>query len=208
MSTKVCTQCGEDKPLIDFWFNQAKGIPHPKCRVCQSLVRQNWKEANQDRVKAKNRAWQLQNPDRVKAAQERWKAKNPGLAAQRAAEWYREHKTEIRTQERDRYHDLKEQVYLRYGDACNCCGETVRQFLSIDHVNNDGNVRRKTLGYGVGKNGGGVRLYKQIIAEGFPDSYQILCMNCNWGKARNGGVCPQVEDHMRLRRLRGQSESS
>lgn len=204
MSTKVCSKCREEKPLDAFWFNRKTGRHVAHCRACAAIARSEWKAANPERRKQADREWVLANPDKVKAAQERWKAKNPGLAIQRAADWYREHKTQIRSQERDRYHDYKEQVYAAYGDACACCGETIRQFLSIDHVNNDGNVRRKTLRYGVGSNGGGVSLYKQIIAEGYPASYQILCMNCNWGKARNGGVCPQAEAHMKLRRFRGQ----
>jgi hypothetical protein len=29
-----------------------------------------------------------------------------------------------------------------------------------------------------------------IIKTGFPDGYQVLCMNCNWGKRMNKGICP------------------
>jgi hypothetical protein len=26
--------------------------------------------------------------------------------------------------------------------------------------------------------------------HGYPEGFQVLCMNCNWGRYRNGGVCP------------------
>jgi hypothetical protein len=29
-----------------------------------------------------------------------------------------------------------------------------------------------------------------LCKNGFPKGFQTLCMNCNWGKYRNGGQCP------------------
>jgi hypothetical protein len=31
---------------------------------------------------------------------------------------------------------------------------------------------------------------RYIIKNNYPDDFQILCANCNWGKQLNGGVCP------------------
>lgn len=79
----------------------------------------------------------------------------------------------------------KEIVYNHYGNMCSCCGETERLFLSIDHINNDGYQNRKK----------GINLYIDIIDRGFPNDLQILCMNCNTGKARNNGICPHVSKY-------------
>jgi len=79
--------------------------------------------------------------------------------------------------------DLKLLVFNHYGHKCNCCGENHVLLLNVDHVNNDGNIHRKTISTSVG-------LYKEIISSGFPDLYQLLCWNCNMGKHLNGGVCP------------------
>ena len=69
---------------------------------------------------------------------------------------------------------------------CSCCGESEKLFLSIDHVANNGADERRTV---LNKN-----FYRHIRNSGFPPDYQVLCMNCNHGKHRNGGVCPhQVE---------------
>lgn len=191
MQTKTCTRCSVEKPLTEFWFHKKLGRHIAECRGCRAKRRAAYKATNADRLKENNRIWQRSNPERVKAAQERWQAKNPDLARQRAAEWYRENREMVRARERERYHELKDQVYAAYGGrVCACCGETEPKFLSIDHVNNDGNERRKEHRYGVGKAGGGMKLYMKIAELGFPPDYQVLCMNCNWGKARNNGVCP------------------
>jgi hypothetical protein len=89
---------------------------------------------------------------------------------------------------KEKHYRLKDVVFSHYGKVCNCCGETTPQFLTIDHVNNDGNKHRKKM-----KTAGGVALYREIIANDFPDSFQILCMNCNFGKKINSGVCPHKD---------------
>lgn len=78
---------------------------------------------------------------------------------------------------------MRELVYYQYGDRCACCGEANPLFLTIDHVNNDGHKLRQ-------QHGMSSSLYRWIIREGFPDIFQLLCYNCNMGKARNKGMCP------------------
>lgn len=85
---------------------------------------------------------------------------------------------------------LREQVYEGYGNKCQCpdCPESDPRFLTVDHVNNDGHIERQ------GKKGsGGEPMYRRIVRDGFPPTFQLLCFNCNLGKARNGGVCPHLD---------------
>lgn len=78
---------------------------------------------------------------------------------------------------------IKNEVYGHYGGyKCQCCGETQEKFLTVDHVNNDGAKHRK--------NCRGSGIYRWIKKHNYPDNFQVLCYNCNCGRARNGGVCP------------------
>jgi hypothetical protein len=87
-----------------------------------------------------------------------------------------------------KYRDI---VYAHYGNICVCCGETNPFFLTVDHVNNDGNKDLNSKGNRMS----GTSLYLRIIKDNFPDNFQILCMNCNFGKARNKGVCPHKQNY-------------
>lgn len=84
---------------------------------------------------------------------------------------------------------LKQFVINAYGGKCSCCGETILAFLSIDHVNNDGNIERKELGFI------GTSFYAYLKRIGCPQDgrYQVLCMNCQFGKKCNGGICPHKQ---------------
>jgi hypothetical protein len=87
----------------------------------------------------------------------------------------------------------KKAVMDHYGGKCVCCGEMAIEFLSIDHVNNDGAEHRKTvLGQG--------RIYPWLVQQGFPSGFQVLCMNCNTAKGFYG-ECP----HERARREQEES---
>lgn len=88
--------------------------------------------------------------------------------------------------EKQYYDKYKYLVFEHYGNICACCGETIFEFLSIDHVNNDGQYDKNANG----KRLGGRHLYPRIAKSGYPKKYQLLCMNCNFGKRMNGGICP------------------
>lgn len=87
---------------------------------------------------------------------------------------------------------LKVETFNAYGGCvCNCCGETELKFLSLDHVFNDGyKDNNKVTG-----RCGGTSTYVMLKKKGYPDSdrFQVLCMNCNFGKKLNKGVCPHKE---------------
>lgn len=86
---------------------------------------------------------------------------------------------------------LKTQIIQGYGGACTCCGETAPEFLTLDHVNNDGKAHRIAL---YGKNASAtVAVYRHVRDAGFPPDYTVLCFNCNIARSLFG-VCPhQVE---------------
>lgn len=97
-----------------------------------------------------------------------WRAKNRGR-----------HIASVTARDRARRHE----VLNHYSDgtmACKCCAESTNQFLTIDHINNDGAAhRRATKGHTVG----------WLIRNKMPVGFQILCMNCNFAKGKYG-VCP------------------
>jgi hypothetical protein len=78
---------------------------------------------------------------------------------------------------------LRDEAVAGYGGKCVCCGEMQPVFLSIDHVLGNGRQHRKSLP-------AGRPFYRWLIKNNFPPEFQLLCMNCNFGRYRNGGVCP------------------
>lgn len=96
--------------------------------------------------------------------------------------------------EKDRYEKNKlyrlkarQEVISKYGGKCNCCGESNFLFLVIDHINNDGFIERKAL-YGA-PSGSGTAWLLRLRRSPVREDLQVLCYNCNSGKA-HFGECP------------------
>jgi len=97
--------------------------------------------------------------------------------------WRNRHREQYNEYQRKYAAYLREKILALYGSNCNCCGESKNEFLTIDHVKNNGSSERKKFGHRQ-------TLYNAILEKGYtPLEYQILCMNCNWGKRRLG-ICP------------------
>lgn len=88
---------------------------------------------------------------------------------------------------------IRLEVFEHYGGArCACCGEHLIMFLSLDHIENDGAAQRRMLReQKVSQTG--TNFYTWLRKRGFPPGFQVLCMNCNFGKHRNGGICPHEQ---------------
>ena len=104
------------------------------------------------------------------------------LQRQRKASWLAVNPNYNKEQSRKRF---IEALDAYGGPICSCCGETSVFFLTLDHINNDGAEHRRRT-----KGASGKVLAWVLKKEGYPPGFQVLCFNCNCGKARNGGVCP------------------
>ena len=186
----VCGSCGKN-PLFTKWmcqecYSRYQGMQQKK--RAENLANGLCVECGQGPLATKVRCERCRERNQNSQKKERDKNRSLGLCTRcgkrkpsencrtcpSCRRWQRSYLTRI-----------KAKAYAAYGGfVCNCCGETEPAFLSIDHVNSDGcEVRRKT-GQGCGPD-----IYRWLIKHGFPEGYQVLCHNCQWGK-RLHGTCP------------------
>jgi hypothetical protein len=85
----------------------------------------------------------------------------------------------IRRSQKETYWGFKRTFFKMYGEICACCGETTKEFLTMEHKNGLQGLSRHR----------GMAHYKHAINEYRPDLYETLCMNCNHAFGRVG-YCP------------------
>lgn len=141
----------------------------PAMKVARDNAR--YRENREDKL-AKAAAHYAENGDRIRA--DRAAKRCPVTRAAASA------------RQRERYRALRAEVIRAYGGTCACCGESEFMFLELDHVDGNGADHRREIGRGAHAS------YKWAKNQGFPNSLQVLCANCNQGRQRNGGVCPHV----------------
>lgn len=106
----------------------------------------------------------------------------------RSALRYENNKIEIRAKQKIYEYNIKLKIIENYGGKCVCCGESIAEFLTIDHINGNGADERKQT-----KQGTGGKLYRWLLKNNCPkDNYQLLCYNCNCTKGFFG-KCPHVK---------------
>lgn len=180
MQQRTCTVCGETKDINKFFraINR-KDSYHSACKGCHTEQVRRWRKANGEKWKKITHEYAKKTWWKYREAVSKWRIKNKDAVKKRA---------------RERVIEVKMKVYSHYSQGvprCKCCGETEVKFLSVDHINNDGAKHRRTMRRGKkgGGTGSGTQLYYWIIRNGFPKVFQILCLNCNFGKRFNG-ICP------------------
>lgn len=67
-----------------------------------------------------------------------------------------------------------------YGNRCVCCGETTYEFLTLEHKLGQRGKKKKDTSH---------KAYCDATRDYNPDTYEILCYNCNCSKGRYG-YCP------------------
>lgn len=142
----------------------------------RDAAQKRYREKNKDKRNAKKREHYAANKDAIRKKQSEYRKNNPETVNSANARWRAEF-----------WPALRAEMIDAYGGSCSCCGEAEPKFLDLDHINNDGNACRKAH-----KNG-----QQEVLAlkrSGWPkEKHQLLCCNCNQGKARNKGVCPHKQ---------------
>ncbi len=99
--------------------------------------------------------------------------------------WYLKNIESQRIFRKQQKRKWKLELIKEYGGKCVCCGITEIDFLTIDHIYNDGGKERKTIP--------GHHLAFKLKQRGWPkDRYQLLCYNCNMAKQYANG-CPHTK---------------
>lgn len=172
----TCRKCGQTKTVNDF----PRGCVDYWCRVCR----------NEYAAEAYRKKRDAMSPKQLQAFKaeknRRQNAKRAARLATMSANELEKFRAETNARLKAARDRVRDTVYEAYGGyKCNCCGVTERAFLSIDHVNNDGAAHRRAHGHITGE-----QMHRWLIRNNFPDGFQVLCMNCQWGKRNNNGVCP------------------
>jgi RNase P subunit RPR2 len=100
-------------------------------------------------------------------------------------EYYYKNRETILQQKKDYRARLKTEVLDHYGNICSCCGESAVEFLSIDHIDGNGNKHKKEVSYG----SGGANFYIWLKKNNYPSGFRVLCHNCNQSLGYFG-YCP------------------
>jgi len=173
-----------------------------KNKVDEKAYSHNYYLEHKEELKAKQKIWRETHKEQWNGYNKKWRKSNPDDVRERAKKYRTENRDKINKKRRENHFKYKEKqkeyrdnlklkVFNHYcnGDIhCQCpnCPETNPKFLTLDHINGGGNQQRRELG-------SSTAIYKWIIDNNYPEGYQVLCANCNFGRQMYG-VCPHEKE--------------
>lgn len=146
----------------------------------------NYYQRNKERLSQYSNDYYHRNKERIKLRAKEYSRKYRTTHQLYIKQYQITHHKE--ENERRRRYDKEARVkviehYSNSKNCCVCCGEKELQFLTIDHINNDGDQHRKYGGH----------FYIWLVRRNFPEGFQVLCYNCNCSKGFYGRCPHQVE---------------
>lgn len=158
-----------------------------------------------EKNKIKIKQYRLDNKEKLKETNKKYYENNRTERILYSKFWHQNHKRlhaehtqKYREKNKDKIKNRrifrKLKVYGYYSNnniECNCCGEKHIDFLSLDHIYDNGSLHRKKS-----KITSGTKLIDWIIKNNFPPIFQILCMNCNFAKGKDKieHLCPHQKE--------------
>lgn len=164
----ICTKCKLNKPSESFYKSGSRSNGAKKRYWCIECVSQ-WQKLNLQKIKSDPVKYEQHRKLRTLNSK-KWRSADPERSRHSVKLYQRERK-------------IKALEHYSGGiPMCNCCGEKEQKFLSIDHINNDGNRHRRA-------DPSAIAIYAWLKKNGYPKGFQVLCFNCNLSKAFFGS-CP------------------
>jgi len=190
VSSKACTFCGIIKPLtIDEFGVKGTGFKS-RCKLCEALKAKTLRHSRtrvglcgcggiplQNRAKCQT-CLDIESARRLqRRAQGLCVCGNPLPSSYLNCD-------ECRASRADRTRSIRHETIRAYGGLCVCCGESLIDLLTIDHVNGGGSRHRREVGQGR-------KFYIWLKKQGYPKDgrFRVLCMSCNFAIGKYGN-CP------------------
>lgn len=141
-------------------------------------------QERKEAVRGYKKAYVKRNPDKRKQSIKTYDETH----REQFRKYYEDNRDHIRKRVKENVETRKAEFLAMYGDKCECCGETEKAFLTVDHVKGQKGVPRD-------KKERGITLYRNALAEYRPDLYRVFCMNCNFATRFEGSICPHQKEY-------------
>jgi len=133
--TKVCSKCGEEKELSEFYAHQTnKDGRTGSCKVCHNRRGAAWQAANGDKRRSRYKAVRDENPEEYKNRSAEYRAANKERIAAQGRKSRLLVNYGITVEEYDT-------MYQRQDGKCMICGKSPENTLCVDHCHTTGKVR-------------------------------------------------------------------
>jgi GNAT superfamily N-acetyltransferase len=189
--TQICIGCGAEKSLKNGFFKNSikKNGYDSKCKECRKKQSEKWRTENRIRFNesarrsydpGKKHEYYKKNKERILKDKSKYWKNNQDKIRARVKQWRAQNYEDVIGKERNNRISIINDVLDFLGSKCVLCGEETREFLTVDHINNNGNQHRHFGSVGWKR--------KILIGEFNRSDFRVLCHNCNLAEYRKDPI--------------------
>lgn len=139
METKVCTKCGEEKPLTEENFRLIKNKFKSNCRACENKIAKEYRKGNKEKIEQ----WFSKNKDKVKEYSKKYREENKEKVNEASLTWYKNNYEKIREYREENKEALRQRE-IKYAQANK---EKIREVKKIYYQNNKNKISKQQAEY-------------------------------------------------------------
>lgn len=151
------------------------------CPICQKIIEYSSKNSFRDAIRNASTCLSCR-PTKPKLTSEQKSQRKLEMKFY-LREYREENKLVLAGKRKDYMNSVKEEGIKAYGGRCTCCGEAEHKFLTLEHLEGRNKDEKRLTGK---------KAWLKAKSENYPDTYTVLCFNCNCAKGAFG-ICPHKE---------------
>lgn len=186
---QTCKRCLSYKPSSEYTTHSSrKNGLNSKCNACLSICRQIRENSSPDvhanRRRTKNerqkrnydpslkKAYYDKNRERILEQKHDYMSRSDisDHRKQYMKAYNLKNKEFLLQSGKESRENVKDRIFKKLGSECDICGESHREFLTVDHINCDGNLDRRFSSIG---------WKRRVLKSDDLSSYRVLCHSCN-----------------------------
>jgi len=161
-------------------------MPYKNKEKAKQFYKKNYIKHREYKLK-KQKEYNSNHLDEISKRMKQYYRDNKEKKSQYDREYRKKNRERLNEYRRKYLKKIRREVISYYSNGkfeCVYCGEKHYEFLTIDHIHNNGSEHRKNMKSS--------NIYLELKKERYPNGYRVLCYNCNISKGLYGysPYCP------------------
>jgi hypothetical protein len=113
MENKICSICGKNKLISEFYINKSSGKPISHCNLCKKEYNKKYRDKNKEKLSKQKNKWYINNKTNIQTKRKKKYLKNKENIKSKSREYHSNNKERVKEYKRQYYINNKEKILNR-----------------------------------------------------------------------------------------------
>ena len=147
METKICSKCGIEKPITEFYFRKDSQKYHNQCKICLREKSSNYRKENIDKIKEQQKRYYKENHERLLNYHKDYREQNTDKIKDTRKKYYENNKEKVKEYKAEYYEKNKERLRKKFHKYYLENAEQLKEYQKEYRINNHEKYYKRKLEY-------------------------------------------------------------